>query len=132
MRKLTPLLLLFLAACMSPQKALLKTWKIDDVVFLDTLNTIPEQQKKMLTHNLVKNLQFTFLKDSAYQVISGTEIVNGKWWLSGDKKSLFTTTQQGTVESKIYELKKNTLKFESIGELNQSFLFTCSPVTDKK
>jgi hypothetical protein len=131
-KKLSIVLLVFLSACMSPQKTLQRTWRIDDVVFLDSLNTLPEQQKKMLTYNLKKNLQFTFLRDSAYQVHSGSEIVNGKWWLSSDKKSLFTTTQQGTVESKIYELKKKQFQFESAGELNQSFLFTCSPVTDKK
>jgi hypothetical protein len=132
MKKLTPLLLIFLAACLSPQKTLLKTWKIDDVVFLDSLNTLGEQQKKMLTYNLKKNLEFTFLPDSVYQVKSGAEIVNGKWWLSADKKSMFTTTAQGTVQSKIYELKKGIFKFESAGDLNQSFLFTCSPTTAKK
>src|SRR5687768_2585561 len=132
MQKLIPLLLVFLAACMSPQKALMRTWKIDDVVFLDSLNTLPEQHKTMLTYNLKKNLQFTFLPDSAYQVRSPDETVNGKWWMSADKKSLFTITQQGTVQSKIYELKKGSFQFESVGDLNQSFLFTCSPVTDKK
>jgi hypothetical protein len=131
MRKLIPLLLIFIAAC-SPQKALLRTWKIDDVMFIDSLNTLPEEQKKMLTHNLKSNLQFTFLPDSAYQVRTGSEIVNGKWWLSKDKKTLFTTTQQGTIESKISELNKSKLRFESAGEMNQSFLFSCSPVTDKK
>jgi hypothetical protein len=132
MKKISPLLLILLAACMSPQKALMRTWKIDEVVFLDSLNTLPEEQKKMLTHNLKKNLQFTFLRDSAYQVRSEDETVNGKWWLSADKQTLFTTTQQGMVESKIYELKKSTLQFESDGDLNQSFLFTCIPVIDKK
>ncbi len=110
MKKLAPLLLILIAGCLSPKKALLHTWKIDDVVFLDSLNTLPEQQKKILAYNLKKNLQFTFLPDSAYQVHSGSEIVNGKWWLNADKKLLFTTTPQGTVESKIYELKKSSFK----------------------
>lgn len=124
--------LFMLGACVTPQKAVMQTWKITDVVFLDSLNTLPEPQKKMLTNNLLTNVQFSFLADSIYKVKSGSEQVNGKWWLSADKKTLFTTTPMGTVESKVHELKKKSFKFESNGELNQAFLFTCAPVTDKK
>ena len=63
------LLLLFLAACSSPQKILMRTWKIDNVDFLDTLNTLSQQQKMMVTQELTKNLKFTFMPDSLYQVI---------------------------------------------------------------
>ncbi len=126
--------LFFLAACSTPQKAILQTWKITDVQFLDSLNTLSEKQKDIITSKLKNDIQFTFLADSAYQILSGTEVINGKWWFSADKKTLFTTTKENTVSSKIYELKKKGFKFESAGEdMNQSFLFTCIPfVTDKK
>ena len=124
----------FLAACSTPQKAILQTWKITDVQFIDSLNTLPEKQKDIITSKLKKDIQFAFLPDSVYQVVSSTEVINGKWWFSADKKTLFTTAKEKTISSKIYELKKKGFKFESTGEdINQSFLFTCSPlVTDKK
>ena len=123
----------FLTACSTPQKAILQTWKINDVQFLDSLNTLPEMQKDIITLKLKKDIQFSFLPDSVFQVLSGSEIRNGRWWFSADKKTLFTSTQQKTIESKIYELKKKSFRFESAGDINQSFLFTCSPlVTDKK
>jgi hypothetical protein len=132
MKKLMPLLFVCLTACMSPKKALLKTWKIDDIVFLDSLNRVPEQQKTALEQSLKTDFQFSFLPDSAYQVRTPVETIKGKWWLSGDKKSIHTTTPQGTIESKIHSLKENSLQFESAAGLNQSFLFICSPVTDRK
>lgn len=122
----------FLAACTPSQKLLMQTWRVTDVVFLDSLNTITEKQKKILTYNLKKDMQFSFLPDSAYQVKNVNDVINGKWWLSKNKKSLFTTNQQGIMESKIYELKKDQLKFESKGDFNQSFVFTCVPLTTGK
>ena len=133
MKYIYVILLPFLMSCTSQHKLIMQTWKITDVVFLDSLNTISTPQKTMMANELKKSIQFTFLADSAYQVKSGNDMINGRWWFSKDKKSLFTTTQEGTVESKIHELKKANFKFESMSELNQSFLFTCSPVsTDKK
>ena len=100
---------------------------------LNDSKQLSEKQRNIITSKLKNDIQFSFLSDSAYQVLSGSEVINGRWWFSADKKTLFTTTQQKTVESKIYELKKKGFRFESAGDLNQSFLFTCSPiVTDKK
>lgn len=125
--------LFFLASCSTPQKAILQTWKITDVQFMDTLNTLPEKQKDIIATKLKNDIQFAFLPDSVYQVVSGTEVINGKWWFSADKKTLFTNAKEKTISSKIYELKKKGFKFESEGDMNQSFLFTCIPlVTDKK
>lgn len=101
---------------------------------MDTLNTLPEKQKDIIATKLKNDIQFAFLPDSVYQVVSGTEVINGKWWFSADKKTLFTNAKEKTISSKIHELKKKGFKFESAGEdVNQSFLFTCIPVvTDKK
>ena len=126
------LLLLFLATCSSPQKILMRTWKIDNVDFLDTLNTLSQQQKMMATQELTKNLHFTFLPDSMYQVTSKNEVINGKWWMSADKKTMFTSTKQGDAQSKVIELKKKKFKFESAGEMNQTFRFYCTPAPTTK
>ena len=123
----------FLGACTSPKKALMQTWRITNVVFLDSLNTVTQKQKDLFTYKLMGDVQFTFLKDSAYQVHNGSEVVNGKWWFSGNKKMLFTTTPQVTVQSKIYQLDMKGFKFESAGDLGPDIVFTCVPAaTDKK
>ncbi len=127
-----PLWLLVLTACVSPKKALMQSWKIDDVVFLDSLNTMTPEQKMILTRNLKNDIRFEFLADSVYRVTTSEETVKGKWWFSKDKKVLFTVNEQGTIESKIHELKKDKLRFESSSEHDQSFIFTCSPVTGSK
>ena len=132
MKKLFPIVLILFAACISPQKALMQTWKIEDIVFLDSLNTFTIEQKTTLTNNLKNDIQFSFLADSVYRVKGKEQAVDGKWWFSADKKTLFTTNPQGTIESKIYELKKIKFRFESQGDKNQSFVFICSPVTGTK
>jgi len=125
-----------IASCSSPVKLLCNTWKIDSVEFIDTLNTFTPAQKEMLTRSLITSLRFTFKADSSYQVVSGTEVHNSKWWPAYNRaeKRFYTVTPEGnTVESKIIELKKNFLKFESgSAEPNQGFRFTCSPVTGSK
>jgi len=130
------ILLCLFASCSSPSKMLLKTWKIDDVQFLDSLNTFDVAQKEMLTKSLKSTIKFTFLPDSAYVVRSSNDVINSKWWYTGKKGmyTLYTIGSDGkTVKSKIKNLKKNYLQFETESEeANQGFLFTCTPVTDSK
>jgi len=128
-----PLLLLFLmASCSSPVKMMCRTWKINDVQFLDSLNTFTPAQKEMLTKSLKTNITFTFFPDSSYQVTSSGEVHNSKWWFTAGKNGFYTITPEGkTIEGRILELKKNYLRFESAGEENQNFRFTCSPVISK-
>ncbi len=125
-------LLCLIAACSSPSKVLLKTWKIDDVQFLDSLNTFTPDQKEMVTKSLKTDLNFTFLPDSAYVVKSAGTTINSKWWYTGKKKNytLYTIGSDGkTVKSKIIKLTKDYFQFEAkADDENQSFLFTCSPV----
>lgn len=133
LRYLLPLLLLLIAGCTSSNKLLLHTWRVNEVTFVDSLNTLTDLQKKNLSVDLKKNLQFTFYHDSAFQVRNANDVVNGKWWLSTDRKILFTQMQGQITPAKVYEIKKGLLRFESAGEYNQTFIFDCLPVTtDKK
>ncbi len=134
MKHLFPFLLCFAVGCSSSSKLLLNTWRVNEITFVDSLNTLTDLQKKNLAGDLKKNLQFTFYADSAFQVRNANDVVNGKWWLSRDKQTLFTQMQGQITPAKVYEVKKGLLRFESAGEYNQTFIFDCLPVatTGKK
>lgn len=134
MKYFFPFLLCIVAGCSSPSKLFLNTWRVNEVTFIDSLNTLTDLQKKNLAGDLKKNLQFTFYADSAFQVRNANDVVNGKWWLSRDKQTLFTQMQGQITPAKVHEVKKGILRFESAGEYNQTFIFDCLPVvpTGKK
>jgi hypothetical protein len=131
-KRLFLLVILFAVSCSSPQKLLMQEWKVDTVEFIDSLNTLTPAQKTSLTENLKNKVRFTFLPDSVFQVKNENEILKGKWWLSKDKKHLVTDINGKSAEAEIYLLKKKSFRIESEGELNQTFIFNCIPVTNTK
>ena len=135
MRYIICLLLFALASCSSPTKLLCRTWKIDDVQFKDSLNTLTQSQKDLVSKSLKSDLLFTFKVDSTYLVRNAGNTTTSKWWFTGNKKvnTLYTQGDDGKiVKSKIYKVTKTYLQFESEGQEKQSFLFTCSPTKDSK
>lgn len=128
MKFLVPTLLLFFAACSSPQKLLLNTWKIEDIEFIDSLNTFTAEQKKNMKEELKANFFIRFQPDSVYTATHVRKDITGKWWFDTKKKTLYTTNRKdGTVISKIYELSKDRLKFETSNEEYLTFIYTFSP-----
>ena len=135
MRYIICLLLFALASCSSPAKLLCRTWKIDDVQFKDSLNTLTQSQKDLVSKSLKSDLLFTFKSDSTYLVRNSGNTTTSKWWFTGNKKvnTLYTQGDDGKiVKSKINKVTKTYLQFESEGQEKQSFLFTCSPTKDSK
>jgi hypothetical protein len=123
----------FLASCASSEKMLSRTWKIDKVVFMDSLSTLNPEQKAQIANQLTHHMSLSFLPDSVYAVSSGGDKTRSKWWLSGDTKTLFTIDpQERVVESKILKLNKNYLEFITLGKGNDAFKFSCSPVKGAK
>jgi hypothetical protein len=134
MKKIIPLLIIAaLASCSSPVKLLSKTWKITDLTFDADKNSFNSRQQAEIRQQLLHETDFTFKPDSSYIVHKKDETVNGKWWFSSDKKTLYTTNQtMGLIDSKIIKLNGKTLAFETVNKNGQKMIFTCLPVTDKK
>lgn len=127
--KFFPVVLLFLlSACAAPAKLLQQTWKMDDVQFIDSLNTFTAEQKMNITSSLKQNFVISFKADSVYAAIHLNKNIPGKWWFGKNARTLYTSnTVNGTMVSKIYELNKARLKFETTNEEKQTFIYTFSP-----
>ena len=87
-------------SCASTQKLLCKSWKIDDVQFVDSLNTFTPAQKEMLSKALKTQVTFVFATDSIYKVysmmIEDREryfCLGLEWW--GKKKGGFIWRKKG-------------------------------------
>ncbi len=132
-RLFVPAALLFLAACSSPQKLLLNSWKIDDVVFIDSLNTFTPEQKQNINSELKNSFDITFVADSTFHVHHNGKLIKGTWFYEAKQKLLYSNTpDEGRAVSIVYELKKDLLKFETGNNEHQRFIYTCSPDTKKK
>ncbi len=128
MKFFVPALLLLLCACSSPQKLLLKSWKIDDVVYIDSLNTFTPEQKQNISSELKNSFDITFLADSTFHVHHNGKLIKGTWFYDTKAKKLYSNTpEEGKAVSTVYELKKDLLKFETGNDEHQRFIYTCSP-----
>lgn len=130
-------LILFLpfliASCSTPEKMLQRAWKVNDVALIDSSNNLTQMQKEVLSNALRHDVIFSFGADSVYKVSSGGRpSADGKWYLSADKKTLFTTTREMKVESKILGLTKYYLEFQSKDNNDRYMKFSCSPTGEKK
>jgi len=104
-----------LASCAPRQKLITGSWKFNDITpesikdssSMAFINTATEQMKA--------NLNLTLEADSTYTIMQLKErtAVRGKWWLSADKKSLFTQTDLGLTKYKILKLTKTQLVYET-------------------
>ncbi len=125
-----PVALLFFAACSSPQKLLLKSWKIDEVIFIDSVNTFTPQQKQNISSELKNAFDLTFLADSTFHVHHNGKLLKGTWYYDVKQKLLYSNTpDEGRAVSKVYELKKDLLTFETGNADHQRFIYSCSPAS---
>ena len=129
MKAFVLILAVFLVAgCTSPQKLLQQTWKIDDIVFIDSLNTFTADQKKNMLTELRSSFSIHFLADSIYTATNQNKTLEGRWWVDKRRKILYTKNHKdGLVVSKIYELDKTHLKFETSNQEYLTFIYSCSP-----
>jgi hypothetical protein len=125
--------LFFIGSCASTEKMLTKTWKIDEVVFMDSVSAYNAEQKAEIVKQLTHNISFSFSADSNYAMSSGSEKTNTKWWLSNDKKAFFTISpQEKVIESEILKLNKKSLEFITHEKGDNSYKFVCSLVKASK
>lgn len=121
----------WLASCTSTQKMLCRTWKVDDVQFVDAPDA-NSALKDAIAKSLKSSVTFTFMKDSVYRIVSNGEAINSKWWLSKDKKAIFAIDPNGkVVESKVEGLKPGYFKINfPANNNNPGYILTCSPVAN--
>lgn len=119
------------ASCTSTEKLLCRTWKVDDVQFVDGGVGYNKLMAEAIANELKSNVTFTFARDSVYQVNSNGKISTNKWWLSKDRKSFSAVGVDGSVVSyKIEQLKNGYFKVYFPPMAGTSgYILTCSPVT---
>lgn len=128
MKCFVPAMLLFLCACSSPKKLLLKSWKIDEVVFVDSLNSFTPEQKQNISTELKNSFDIAFFADSTFHVHHNGKLIKGTWLYDTKQKLLYSNTpNEGRAVSKVHEIKKDLLKFETGNFEHQRFLYVCSP-----
>lgn len=128
MKFFVPVSLLLLAACSSPQKLLLKSWKIDEVVFIDSLHAFTTEQKQNISSELKNSFDITFLADSSFHVHHNGKLIKGTWFYDAKQKLIYSNTpDEGRAASIVYELTKERLKFETGNAEHQRFIYSCSP-----
>lgn len=104
---LTIVLMFFITGCNTPEKLLSMDWKIADIQFKQTNNSLTQQQQNAIADKMKNKYNFYFLKDSVFLVIQNTnDTTIGKWYLSADKKKLTSITSEATSESTILKLNK--------------------------
>ncbi|MCX6199606.1 MAG: hypothetical protein NTY88_10375 [Bacteroidetes bacterium] len=128
-----PVALLFLTACSSPQKLLLKSWKIDEVVFIDSLNAYTAEQKQNISSEFKNSFDITFLADSTFLVHHNGNAIIGTWFYDAKQKLIYShTPNEGRAVSTVYELKKDFFKFATGNSEHQRFVYSCSPASAKQ
>ena len=127
-----PVAFLFLAACSTPQKLLLKSWKIDEVEFIDSLNAFTAEQKQNIRSELKNSFDLTFLADSSFTMHHNGKLLTGTWFYNAKQKLIYSNTpNEGKAISTVYELKKDFFKFATGNSEHQRFVYSCSPANIK-
>ena len=125
-------LIFFIAGCNTPEKLLSMEWKIVDIQFKQTNNSLTQQQQNTIADKMKNKYNFYFLKDSVFLVIQNTnDTTIGKWYLSADKKKLTSITREATSESTILTLNKKEfiIRPERIGGSVEKII--CVPKSTK-
>ena len=126
--------LMLLASCVSREKLIARSWKFSgmelenntDSTALSFANTISEQWKANLNIELGADSSYTIL-----QLKEGTA-VHGRWWLSADKKVLFTKTDLGLNQYNVLLLTKNKLDYEMKDPVSgQLFKVSCIAIVHR-
>ena len=104
-----------LASCVARQKLVTGSWKFKDIsIESDHKDSASLAFINMAAQQMKANINLTMEADSTYTIMQLKErtATRGKWWLSADKKSLFTQTDLGLNQYKILKLTKGQLVYE--------------------
>ncbi len=116
-----------LASCTSPEKLITRAWKFKDWQFENVTDSASVAFGQQVREQMKTNIDFSMEADSTYTIwqLKSMEPVRGKWWFSADKKQLFTKTDMGLTQSKVLNLTKNLLVFETKDPSGKMIKMTC-------
>jgi|ERR1043165_4434122 hypothetical protein len=121
-----------LASCATTEKMLMRQWKVVDVQIVDSLGSLTPTQLEALTRTMKQDLVFNVGPDSAYHVAIGKNTVAGKWWLSPDKKTFYTTDGKEVVPGKMISLSKTGFEYEMDATGGLKIHLTCNAIANGK
>lgn len=122
--------LLGLCACTNTAKLICRNWVVTDVQFTPT-GTLNGPEKSSLRYTLTRDFQFHFNMDSTFYVVQNRDTNPGTWWLSEDKKTMFTATNQDTSSATIMELSKKVFAIKPLNTVNNIEKLVCTPTPTK-
>jgi hypothetical protein len=124
---LVAFILFSMSSCNDKSKALLQTWKIDNVKLS---KEVPAEQKSFFDAMLAQmkeSLRITYKADGTFEANFNGKVSKGKWELSKDAKTLTATDETGkTVKYDILVLEKTKLEYKT-SDGNDPVTFTLVP-----
>ncbi|MFN8299930.1 MAG: hypothetical protein U0T75_12555 [Chitinophagales bacterium] len=125
------LLLLGLSACSSPEKLVCSHWQASEVKFTARSQyNLPEQNQ--MRYTITRDTRFQFKRDSVYELVTNDTQRQGTWWLSVDKKKLYTVLDGDTSTSIITTLTKKVFAFDPQNDAGEIEAIICYPATTAK
>lgn len=123
-------LLTGLAACSSPEKLICSHWTANEVRFTTRSQyNVPEQNQ--MRYQITRDNKFQFKRDSVYELTTGSTQRQGRWWLSSDKKKLYTVLDGDTSTIVITTLTKKVFAFDPQNDAGEIDAIICYPTTTK-
>jgi hypothetical protein len=126
------IVIVLLGSCAPRQKLLTGSWKFKDITNESVTDSASMVFINAATEQMRANLNITMEADSTYTIMQLKEktATRGKWWLSADKKSLFTQTDLGLTKYRILKLTKTQLVYETKDPVSgQLMKMTCVNLT---
>lgn len=84
-----------------------------------------------MRYQITRDNKFQFKRDSVYELTTGSTQRQGKWWLSSDKKKLYTVLDGDTSTIVITTLTKKVFAFDPQNDAGEIDAIICYPTTTK-
>ena len=124
------LVTLVLQACNTPEKLLVRQWKLIDVEFNEKEYNITLADKPEMVKQLRDSCLFVFYKDHTYSFKLPQRTEVGTWEFSRSKDTIFTKTEHGGAASKVNVLSKIALDVDSYAGNASKIHYVLAPVVN--
>jgi hypothetical protein len=113
-------LLLFIAfvtlsSCTDKSKLLLKTWKVENLKYTET---VPEEMQQQIDRSVAEirnSFRLTYNADGTYTTESSGQVMKGTWKLNWNSTSITSRSDKGdTKDFKIMDLTEDKFTFKAM------------------